>query len=599
MSSRSGVCLVISAGLWALSPPSSAVAQSVTEVSGSNVKLDCGMMAGVAKAMKGRLCTTEKIAGREVEVCPAAFEVEDVTESSASAKIVGGDPQRVQVGFKARFASGLKRPEPAQASAPSQTPVSPGTQRAADTKDAAPTEPPKRDSRGQAPGSGSAASLLSQADRLYDAGDLARAQAKYLEFVERFPSNASSEYALGMAEGCRQKIASQASEILATADAAAKAAADAEKRAALARLLAGARLKLDLGRPDEALVPIEEAVALDSADPEVQALAAEVVSAVKTARELESRRLESSRLLGDARAEMASGRYREARVLLRRSLDRDPANNTAQDLAAELRSKTVPSGEQWSEPRTGLRFRRVAAGSFSMGCSPRDEACLADERPLHRVRISRDYYVAETETTNAQYDRCRTARGCGGDVAGSARASSQRALEPIAGLSWSEAEQFCEWLGGRLPTEAEWEYSAKGGDDARIFPWGSAEPVCRAGAGNGARFRGDRCARDVPENSSPVAVGSYGRSPFGLYDLAGNVAEWVSDWYRSSYESGTITDPTGPSTGTVRSARGGSWASARDGLRVSYRDRRRPDDRDSRVGFRCALGVEPNGEEAL
>ncbi len=127
---------------------------------------------------------------------------------------------------------------------------------------------------------------------------------------------------------------------------------------------------------------------------------------------------------------------------------------------------------------------------------------------------------------------------------------------PVVGVSWDEADAFCqEWRGGRLPTEAEWEYAARG-VDGRLWPWGNAEPTL-----NLANYLPNEGADDWPGLGGPMPVGSFpdGVSPFGLHDVAGNVYEWVADWY-GPYSDAPLIDPTGPEEGSYRVRRGGSYA---------------------------------------
>jgi len=119
---------------------------------------------------------------------------------------------------------------------------------------------------------------------------------------------------------------------------------------------------------------------------------------------------------------------------------------------------------------------------------------------------------------------------------------------PVTIVNWNEARTFCQAVGGRLPTEAEWEYAARGGRDGAVFPWGDQPPTDRTGSVNGVAF----------ESDSPKPVRSFAPNGYGLYDMAGNVWEWVADWY-ARYEPGSPTDPPGPVSGQARAVRGGSY----------------------------------------
>ena len=160
---------------------------------------------------------------------------------------------------------------------------------------------------------------------------------------------------------------------------------------------------------------------------------------------------------------------------------------------------------------------------------------------------------------------------------------------PMNCVTYHGAQTYCAWAGGRLPTEAEWEFAARG-DDGRAFPWGDDPPSC-------ARVVMEDSVDDGCGMDRTAAVGSKprGATPEGVEDLAGNVWEWVADWYDENYYARSPDrDPDGPPTGTRRVTRGGAWLSSEPaGLRGAFRDHEEPEYVGNGVGFRCAWDDAP------
>ncbi len=205
-------------------------------------------------------------------------------------------------------------------------------------------------------------------------------------------------------------------------------------------------------------------------------------------------------------------------------------------------------------PRDGLNYVWIPPGRFQMGCSPGDNECGGNEKPAHPVTISRGFWMGQTEVTAGAYKK-----------------SGATDNLPVVGVSWQMAKTFCESTGGRLPTEAEWEYAARAGSPAARY--GTLDEIAWYSSNSGDRIH---------------LVGTKQANAWGLYDTLGNVWEWTWDWYDEKYYSaGAAFDPQGPSTGSGRVVRGGSWGSYPRSARASSRVRLLPEDRSGSVGFRC------------
>jgi formylglycine-generating enzyme required for sulfatase activity len=228
----------------------------------------------------------------------------------------------------------------------------------------------------------------------------------------------------------------------------------------------------------------------------------------------------------------------------------------------------------------GLPYVWVPAGSFMMGCSTDDPECFSEEKPAHRVRISKGFWIGQTEVTVDAYERFagiaeEWAKAAPNDSLSTSTQENGRAM-PVVNVTWDEARDFCKWAGGRLPTEAEWEYAARGGDSASRY--GELNEIAWYEKNSGNTIH--RVAQKRPNQ-------------FGLFDMLGNAWEWVNDWYDGSYYARSPElDPAGPETGQMHVLRGGSWLNSPKLVRVSDRGRSNADLRFNYFGLRCVLAAD-------
>ncbi|HEX8750362.1 MAG TPA: formylglycine-generating enzyme family protein [Nitrospira sp.] len=231
------------------------------------------------------------------------------------------------------------------------------------------------------------------------------------------------------------------------------------------------------------------------------------------------------------------------------------------------------------EPVADSPMVEIPAGEFVMGFD--GTQALEDERPLHHVWL--DVFSIESyEVTTAQYASFLAAEKRAAPWQWDSVDLAQHGDRPVIGVTWHDAEAYCRWKGRRLPTEAEWEKGARG-TDGRLYPWGNQEPTTElANFALGARF-------SYSQVLLPVRAREQGRSPYGLYHMAGNVYEWVQDWYATSYyETSPPRNPSGPAQGQFKVLRGGSWSDLPKYLLTYGRFKLPPETRNSYTGFRCA-----------
>jgi formylglycine-generating enzyme len=226
---------------------------------------------------------------------------------------------------------------------------------------------------------------------------------------------------------------------------------------------------------------------------------------------------------------------------------------------------------------------RVPAGCYNMGDAFSEG--YGYEVPVHNVCITSDFYMDKHEVTNAEYAACVSGGGCTAPGFSSSYSRGSYYGNPtynnfsVIYVSWNQATAYCTWAGKRLPTEAEFEYAARGGLSGKRYPWGDLV----SGANANYMDSGD------PWDNDTSQVEYYAANGYGLYDMAGNVWEWANDWFLGTYYSTSPTnDPPGPASGSSRVFRSGSWFNGTDWLRVSGRLGALPSYQEVNLGFRCA-----------
>jgi formylglycine-generating enzyme required for sulfatase activity len=236
----------------------------------------------------------------------------------------------------------------------------------------------------------------------------------------------------------------------------------------------------------------------------------------------------------------------------------------------------------------------IPAGEFKMGSTKVDDPqALDEELPQHIVYLDA-YWIDQTEVTNAQYAMCVASGYCTkpNDIISLSRSSyydnQQYANYPVIFVSWSQAVDYCTWAGRRLPTEAMWEKAARG-PDGFIYPWGNIFDgtklnYCDINCINGWK---DERYDDGYLDTSPVGDYQAGVSIYGAYDMAGNVYEWVADWFEP-YRRIEQVNPTGPLSGSEHVIRGGSWGDDAVHIRSAIRSHSNVPDSSNFIGFRCA-----------
>jgi formylglycine-generating enzyme required for sulfatase activity/outer membrane protein assembly factor BamD (BamD/ComL family) len=250
------------------------------------------------------------------------------------------------------------------------------------------------------------------------------------------------------------------------------------------------------------------------------------------------------------------------------------------------------AGQVWARPIDGAEMVYVPAEEFWMGSEDEELARLTvapfDEQPVHLVYLDA-FWIDKYEVTNAQYRKCVEAGACRAPMGALGHEPTyedpSKADHPVEFVSWYDAQGYCAWAGARLPTEAEWEKAARG-TDFRTYPWGNEGLDCD-------HVQYFECGGQ----SMPVGSRPKGASPYGALDMAGNVQEWVADWYDDGYYGRSLSrNPQGPDSGERKAVRGCSWRCSWDYDRASLSSAARfagePASGSLRLGFRCARSAE-------
>ncbi|MCE9645082.1 MAG: formylglycine-generating enzyme family protein [Chloroflexi bacterium] len=246
------------------------------------------------------------------------------------------------------------------------------------------------------------------------------------------------------------------------------------------------------------------------------------------------------------------------------------AKEALQVVNIDLQKPVVGTTMQWMD---GSILVYVPEGSFQMGADQIDN-------PEHTVNLS-SYWIYQTKVTNRMYGLCVKLGICSLPLTSQAQADLENHYlldRPVVDVDWEQAQNYCTWVHGQLPTEAQWEKSARG-PDGNVYPWGQADPVCDL-------LNFNKCLG----KTSRVFDYINGKSYYSAYDLAGNTFEWVNDWYDPDYyPNGPDDNPPGPQTGTRRAVRGSSFLSNKDQIPVSLRSFSAPDQYRPDLGFRCVV----------
>jgi formylglycine-generating enzyme required for sulfatase activity len=260
-------------------------------------------------------------------------------------------------------------------------------------------------------------------------------------------------------------------------------------------------------------------------------------------------------------------------------------------LSLALTSGALGTPQKETVPPPYSAMVLIPQGSFEMGSRKSlreldpvaifqaDRHMLGPEDPAHEVILD-PYYIDLHEVTNADYKKYMEGTGSKSAPRYWDDSNFNQPNQPVVGVAWKEAQAFCHWNNKRLPTEAEWEKAARGKRPIK-YPWGDEEP-------DKTRLNFNRHI----DKTTPVGTYPTGKSDFGVFDLSGNVAEWVGDWHFPEYYLFSPKEnPPGPEKGHYKIIRGGNWKNNAEDVRLTYRNATVPNARSKTVGFRCAANI--------
>lgn len=315
---------------------------------------------------------------------------------------------------------------------------------------------------------------------------------------------------------------------------------------------------------------------------DVQQGISHLLQVLRVARQRDSRRAQPNGPRS-SRVAQAAVVTPKKRIRLRPSTSNRPAapkNAAPSQSSVKVSRAALRPGSVKLNTKDGLEYIWIPPGKFMMGATREDDKAEEDEKPSHLVQISSGFWLGKTPVTVGAYKRFATETGREMPAAPAFNAGWRREAHPVVTVTWNEAKAYCSWAGGRLPNEAEWEHAARAGKRGWKYPWGNEISPSRARYGSNAGTT--PVDKFMPQNA------------WGLHDMAGNVFEWMADWYDQSFYSSALQysatrDPKGPRKRDKKVLRGGSWGSLGAALRTANRAGFPPETRNFYFGFRCLM----------